>query len=126
MTDGVLSIRRAIASISRGETYFSPGYLLASKRLRRSGTAFFKLLSARQQEILLWIAQSLTDEEIAAQLGLSVSTAKTHRREIMRKLDVSSTPKLIRYGLELGIGIVETKNGVTRIRTRQASSFDRG
>lgn len=124
LTDGVLNLRQAIALVSRGGTYFSPRYLETSRRLRRSETAFFKLLSPREQEVLLWIAQSLSDDEIAVQLNLSVATAKTHRREIMRKLDVPNTPKLIRYGLELGIGVVETKNGISRVKTRQSSGLD--
>lgn len=124
LTGGLLRFRQAIALIDRGETYFSPSYLLACNRLRRSETAFFKLLSLRQQEILLWIAQSLSDEEIAAELGISVSTVKTHRREIMRKVNIPNTPKLIRYGLELGIGIVETNSGRCRTKTRQSSLLD--
>ncbi len=118
-SDGLLNLRQAIASVSQNGTYFSPHYLRASRRLRRSDKAFFKLLSDREQEVLLWIAQALSDEEIATQLNLSVSTAKTHRREIMHKLNLPNTPKLIRYGLELGLGIVEHHNGVSRTRTYQ-------
>jgi two-component system response regulator NreC len=102
--DGLLSLRQAIALVNRGETYFSPRYLQASRRLRRSETAYFKLLSKREQEVLLWIARALSDDEIADQLDISAATAKTHRREIMRKLNVPNTPKLIRYGLDLGMG----------------------
>ena len=101
--DGLWSLRRAIADVQGGGTYFSPRYLRASKRLKQSQHAFFKLLSDREQEVLLRISQSLTDDEIAAQLNISITTAQTHRQKIMQKLDIHSTPKLIRLGYELGM-----------------------
>ncbi len=101
--EGLMGLRRAIELVELGGTYYSPRYLLASCRLRRSETAFFKRLSLREQEVLLWAAQALSDEEIGVQLDLSTTTAQTHRREIMRKLNIHSTPKLIRYGMELGM-----------------------
>ncbi len=118
-TDGLGNLRQAITQVSLGETYFSLRYLQASRRLRGSDTAFFKLLSEREQEVLLWIVQSLSDDEIAAQLDVSVATAKTHRRKIMQKLDLPNTPKLIRYGFELGIGMIDFPNGTQRVRTFQ-------
>lgn len=104
--DGLLSLRRAIDHVQRGGTYYSPRYLRATQRLKQSHHAFFKLLTDREQEVLLWISQSLTDEEISDQLEISLYTVRTHRQEIMRKLDIHSTPKLIRLGYELGMSPV--------------------
>lgn len=122
--ESLIGLRRAIELVDQGGTYFSPRYLLSSRRLRRSDSFLFKRLSRREQEVLLWVAQALTDEEIAIQLDLAPATVQTHRREIMRKLDLHTTPKLVRYGLELGLGIVEVHHGVARIRTRKASSLE--
>lgn len=125
-TEGLSNFRDAINHVGNGGTYFSTRYLQASSRLRRSETAFFKLLSDREQQVLLLIVQALSDAEIAAQLDLSVATAKTHRRKIMRKLNLPNTPKLIRYGLELGIGISETVQGIPRIKTRRQNPLTAG
>jgi DNA-binding NarL/FixJ family response regulator len=48
-----------------------------------------RLLSAREAQVLHSLAQGLSNKEIAAALGLSVGTVKTHLRHIFRKLGVS-------------------------------------
>jgi DNA-binding NarL/FixJ family response regulator len=47
------------------------------------------LLSAREAQVLHSLAQGLSNKEIAAALGLSVGTVKTHLRHIFRKIGVS-------------------------------------
>jgi DNA-binding NarL/FixJ family response regulator len=46
-------------------------------------------LSAREAQVLHSLAQGLSNKEIAAAMGLSVGTVKTHLRHIFRKLGVS-------------------------------------
>jgi len=46
-------------------------------------------LSLREEEVLHSLAQGLSNKEIAAALGLSVGTVKTHLRHIFRKIGVS-------------------------------------
>lgn len=58
--------------------------------------------SAREQEILQLIASGKTSEQIADRLKISNLTVKTHRRNMMRKLDVNNAAKLISKALELG------------------------
>jgi DNA-binding NarL/FixJ family response regulator len=48
-----------------------------------------RLLSARETQVLHSLAQGLSNKEIAAALGLSVGTVKTHLRHIFRKIGVS-------------------------------------
>lgn len=45
-------------------------------------------LSAREREVLGRVAGWETNEEVAAALGLTAETVKTHLRHIYRKLDV--------------------------------------
>ena len=45
-------------------------------------------LSEREIEVLLLISKGLKNDEIAEKLFLSVSTVKTHTRNIFTKLDV--------------------------------------
>jgi DNA-binding NarL/FixJ family response regulator len=51
--------------------------------------ASLRSLSARETQVLHSLAQGLSNKEIAAALGLSVGTVKTHLRHIFRKLGVS-------------------------------------
>lgn len=110
-TDVLKNLKAAVTLVYQGGYYFSPCYREAQRRLRQSRHAFFKLLSARQLAVLRLIAQALTDDEIADRLQLASTTVQTHRREIMHKLDIHSTPKLMHYAMELGIYSVKSKSG---------------
>lgn len=47
-------------------------------------------LTAREAEVLLWLAQGKTNAEIAAILGLAVSTTKQHVQQCLAKLGVET------------------------------------
>lgn len=51
--------------------------------------AMLRLLSPREQEVLQALAHGCRNKEIAAKLGVSVGTVKTHLRHIFRKLEVA-------------------------------------
>ena len=53
-------------------------------------------LTERETDVLLLIAQGLRNEEIANKLFLSVSTIKTHTRNIFVKLDVRNRIEAVR------------------------------
>jgi len=103
VTDGLPLLQRAIEQVARGNAFFSPHYLAVSERLRRAPDAFNRVLSEREQEILVWIGNSLSDEEIGRRLDITTATVTTHRAAIMRKLDIHSTPKLMRYCTSIGL-----------------------
>ena len=54
-----------------------------------------RTLSIMEKEILLRVQKGLTIEEIADNLNLSVSTIKTHRMRIFKKLQVSTMPEAL-------------------------------
>ena len=60
-------------------------------------------LTPREQEILTLIAKGLTTRQIATQLFIAEPTVNTHRRNLMQKLDVSSSRSLIKYCIEHGL-----------------------
>jgi LuxR family transcriptional regulator, maltose regulon positive regulatory protein len=60
-------------------------------------------LSDREIEILRLIAAGMTNQEIAAQLVVSISTIKTHINRTYRKLDVHSRTQALVKISELGI-----------------------
>jgi predicted ATPase/DNA-binding CsgD family transcriptional regulator len=57
-------------------------------------------LTERAQEVLRWLAQGLTNSQIAERLIVSPFTINAHLRNIYNKLDVPSRPAAIRYALE--------------------------
>lgn len=61
------------------------------------------LLSARELDILKLVAEGKTSDNIAAMLRLSELTVKTHRRNIMNKLNVNNTAELIRLAIDRGL-----------------------
>jgi DNA-binding NarL/FixJ family response regulator len=95
---------QAIREVSRGGVFLSPdvsrsivdAYLDKSK----SGS---ETLTPREIEVLRLVAEGRTTREIAAQLGVSVKTADTHRMNILRKLDMHSTAELIHYAIRRGL-----------------------
>ncbi len=70
---------------------------------RERCTEPFDLLSHREREILRLIADGATSKEIAQKLFISVSTVKSHRINIMRKLKVSDTASLIKVAIKKGM-----------------------
>jgi len=60
-------------------------------------------LSNREMEILRLIADEFTTDEIAEKLYISTHTAKTHRRNILLKLDVKNVAGMIRKAYEINL-----------------------
>ena len=57
------------------------------------------MLSGREREILVLLAQGLSNKEIADRLFLSVYTVMTHRRNICQKLNIHSVSGLTIYAI---------------------------
>lgn len=100
-------LRTAIRAVCRGESYFSPPVatrLTAAVRGEHGpGGDPLDLLTGREREVLLGIAQGHTNKEIAAQLGISHRTVETHRESLMRKLQIRTVAELTRLAIETGI-----------------------
>ena len=56
-----------------------------------------------KREIVQLLAEGKSSKEVAAQLGLSVKTAETHRANIMRRLDCHSVSEIVRYAVRNNI-----------------------
>lgn len=91
----------AIEAIHRGGTYFSSGVseILLSHGLDGPEGP----LTTREQKILLLLAEGQSNKQVARELDISVRTVETHRRNIKRKLDISSTAGLTRYAIQHGL-----------------------
>ena len=93
-------IRTAILSVMRGEQYLCTG---ANGALTPKPGHMAETLTNREQTILLQLAQGKSNKEVAFALDISVRTVETHRKNIKRKLGISSTAGLTRYAMEHGV-----------------------
>ena len=95
----------AIREVAEGSSYVHPavGAKLIAAETAEARRAQEDPLSDREREVLSLLALGHTNQEIAAQLYISVRTAETHRAHIMQKLRLSSRAELVRYALEQGV-----------------------
>lgn len=87
-------IRNGIAEIAKGRRFSSPLVYERIHTLLQQGTSepplFAEQLTRREQEVLALIATGMSNQEIADQLSVGVSTVKSHVSNILSKLQVSS------------------------------------
>jgi len=94
---------RGIERVASGEPFFSEDVAqIALNQVVRSNGAGVQSLTVREREVLIRIADGLSNKEIADALGLGVRTVETHRERAMRKLDIHSVAGLTKYALAQG------------------------
>ncbi|SLN61845.1 Oxygen regulatory protein NreC [Roseovarius litorisediminis] len=93
-------IKRAIDAVMAGQRYLCTG---AKGSLAPYDRSDREQLTNREQTILLQLAQGKSNKEVGLALDISVRTVETHRKNIKRKLGISSTAGLTRYALEHGV-----------------------
>ena len=99
----------AIKALSSGNSYFAKEVsqkLFAriengSSRLEAKQKAKDLAVTEREFEVLRFIAEELTNKEIATKLYISPRTVETHRRNLIQKLNVKNTAGLVKYYLYL-------------------------
>jgi FixJ family two-component response regulator len=60
-------------------------------------------LTAREQEVIGYVASGLMNKQIAGEIGISEITVKVHRGNLMRKMGAKSLAELVRMVDALGI-----------------------
>jgi two-component system response regulator NreC len=85
----------AIRTVHRGETYFDSGIKRSEKKDQDDVP-----LSKREKEILRLVGEGKTSQEIADALFIGKTTVDTHRKNILKKLNLQGKTELIRYSME--------------------------
>lgn len=94
----------AINDVKLGYIHLSEEAAKALSDFKRKIIAYPEIkLSTREKEIVQLMINGLTNREISAQLFISESTVETHRKNIYRKTDSHSLPKLIQMVTELNL-----------------------
>ena len=93
-------IKTAIDTVMQGARYLCTG---AEGAIAPKSNGATDALTGREQPLLLQLAQGMSNKDVAGALDISVRTVETHRKNIKRKLGISSTAGLTRYALEHGV-----------------------
>jgi two-component system response regulator NreC len=107
----------AIQVVYRGDVFIYPSLarLLVRDFLQRSETgtsSSVEELTPREREVLTYIAEGYTNQEIANALVISVKTVDRHRENIMRKLNLHNRIELVKYAIAKGLITVESSQAL--------------
>ena len=101
---GKIELLKAIEKLMNNEKYISPEISnnlfihFADRNVNARDNE--KHLTPREIEIIRYIADGLTNQEIASKLFLSPVTVDTHRKNILAKLQLKNTAALVKYAAE--------------------------
>jgi DNA-binding NarL/FixJ family response regulator len=87
---------KAILAVSNNNLYTD---IAIKTKLKEQYAEDEESLTPREQQIIIFIIQGLTSQEIADKLCLSEHTIKSHRKLINKKLKVHSPVQLVKYAI---------------------------
>lgn len=93
----------AIRNVARGRMLITPRTIATLLAKRREMDAQLERLTPREKEVLRLMAEGYPSRAIAAQLGISYTTVRTHIRALGSKLAVHSKLEAIVKARELGL-----------------------
>jgi FixJ family two-component response regulator len=98
------------SAIERSRTTLRDEAQMAALRERHAS------LSPRERDVLSLVVSGLLNKQIGGELGISEITVKTHRGNVMRKMQADSLAGLVAFATRLGL---------VRIASRSGRRFDR-
>jgi DNA-binding NarL/FixJ family response regulator len=98
-------IAQAVRTVAAGRRYITPAVaeLLAEGLDRDHEKPAHELLSERELQVFLRLAQGETVGQIAELMCLSVKTVSTYRARVMEKMRLASNSELTYYALKNGL-----------------------
>lgn len=102
---GIKMLSKAIVTVAEGATFFDPNVAFNFMNDYIDdhvviGKTTKIILSKREREILHLIANGKTSKEISENLFIAKTTVDTHRKNMIRKLDLTSGSDLIKYAID--------------------------
>ncbi|NMH25292.1 response regulator transcription factor [Flavobacterium solisilvae] len=92
-------IYKAISEVLIGNMYFNVGY----QKQNTSKYDEIPIITRREKEVLIQIAEGLTNQQIANKLFISITTVSSHRQNLMLKLEANNTASLIKNALKFDL-----------------------
>lgn len=104
--------KNAILTVHNNSPFFCPHFTdLQLKNLLHPITnpsqPVVELLTAREREIIQYIAQSYSHMQIAEKLHISVRTVDTHHNNILHKLNLHDAVSLVRFAIKNGLVVIK-------------------
>jgi DNA-binding NarL/FixJ family response regulator len=96
---------RAIRAAAKGESVLAPA--VAARLMTRMRAPVQEKLSAREVEVLSWVAKGGSNKAIGKALHISMATVKTHLIHIYGKLNVADRTAAVTEAIRLGILDIE-------------------
>jgi DNA-binding NarL/FixJ family response regulator len=100
----------AYSEVIGGRVFYSENVKRKITEMQKDPSAYYKILSDREFEVLLAIAMGKEKEKIAKELKISEFTVRRHKHNTMKKVNVSDEASLIRFALQKGI--IKSKSGL--------------
>lgn len=99
-------ILMATYAVGRGEKFFCHKILniIMEKHFSQESAAVSStVLTARETEILTLLASGYSTQKVADELHLSPHTVHTHRKSIIKKLNIKSPTEFVIYAMDFGL-----------------------
>ena len=99
---------RAIEAVTKNKKYISTqvadvvidGYI---GKTSTPGKSVRTELGSRERQVLQLLSEGMSSPNIANRLNIAIKTVETHRRNIMKKLNIHSVAKLTKYAIREGL-----------------------
>lgn len=96
----------AIRSIRRGVKSFSDeltSNIIEDYNTIQDSTVRVELLTKREKEVLVMIAEGMSNKQIAEKIDISVRTVEAHRAHLMDKLDLENVQEIVKFAMQMGL-----------------------
>ena len=99
----------AVRAVAAGKPFFSPAVAAVLvedyvRALQKRGLSdSYHLLTDREKETLHLLAEGRSNKEVATVLDVGLSTVKTHRANLMQKLNLHNTAEIVLYAVRKGL-----------------------
>ena len=90
-------LMEAVETVMQGRKFLSQE---AVSTILKNEDSKIPVITRREKEVLLLIAEGLTNHEIGDKLFISTTTVDTHRKNLMAKFEVKNTAALIRMAAQ--------------------------
>ena len=107
-------VKLAVEHVMSGKKYLSPTVVQRAAfkpgKTTPDGPVPLAELTPRQREVLTLIAEGHSTKDIARALNISAKTVKTHRAQLMDRLNIHDIASLVRYAIKMGLVSIEARS----------------
>lgn len=97
-------IVKAIKDVHAGRQHFSSDVVAKiSSEFAQGAKPAGPMLTKKESDVLRLIALEYSNQEIADQLQCGIRTVDTHKRNLIKKLEVKNVVGLVKYAMKMGV-----------------------